>query len=211
VTAETARDQTGRRAAHRPSRRDEIISAAVEVFAERGFADASVNDVAERGNVVVSGIYYHFETKAKLFDAATAAVYESLDEAVESARMAHEPGSTDALWAAVHAGNRWAREHPRASKMLYSQLPGATPASARLREEHEARHVAAAHEYIRRSAESGGLPAANSPAGELAARTLIHLMISIMPLQLDGGPLSRRSAKSLEASLQAVGNHIVFG
>jgi len=40
-----------------------------------------------RASVVQSGIYYHFETKADLFDAAIAAVYDSLDSAVEAARL----------------------------------------------------------------------------------------------------------------------------
>jgi len=36
-------------------------------------------------------------------------------------------------------------------------------------------------------------------------------MISVMPLRLKGGLLSRRSPKSSEASQQIVGNQIVFG
>ena len=200
-----------RRAAHRPSRRDEIIKAAIKVFAGLGFAEASVNDIADAANVVVSGIYYHFGGKSELFDAATAAVYESLDAAIEAARAGHDPGSAEQLASVIRAGNQWVDDHPHASKMLYSLLPGATPESARLRDEHEARHVARAYRYIEHAAESGSDGLADSPAGELAARTLVHLMISIMPLRLEGGPLSRRSPKSLEASLQVVGNQIVFG
>lgn len=211
MTAQAVPDDEPRRAAHRPSRRLDIITAAIEVFSEKGFAEASITDVAEKANVVVSGVYYHFETKAKLFDAAIAAVYESLDLAVEQARLGQEPGSSEALRCAIHAGNRWAEDHPRASKMLYSQLPGATPGSARLRVEHEARHVSAAYGYLQGAAALGSPTSPDSPAGELAARTLVHLMISVMPLRLEGGPLSRRSPKSLDASLQAVGHHIVFG
>jgi AcrR family transcriptional regulator len=211
MTTDAVPESAARQAPHRPSRRRDIIAAAIEAFARQGFAETSMNDIADRSNVVVSGIYYHFESKAKLFDAAIAAVYESLDTAVESARMGHDPGSAEALASAIHAGNQWADDHPHAAKMLYSQLPGATGESGRLREEHEARHVAAAHPYLRRAAEAGVLAQAGNPARELAARTLVHLMISVMPLRLDGGPLSRRSAKKLEASLQAVGHRIVFG
>jgi AcrR family transcriptional regulator len=160
---------------------------------------------------VVSGIYYHFEGKAQLFDAAIAAVYESLDAAIDSARVGLGPGSAESLANVIHAGNEWVNDHPHASKMLYSQLPGATPESARLRDEHEARHVAMAHRYIQRAAASRSEPVIDGPAAELAARTLVHLMISVMPLRLEGGPLSRRSPKALEASLQVVGNRIVFG
>jgi AcrR family transcriptional regulator len=211
VTAEATREPGIPRAAHRPSRREEIITAAVAVFADLGFAEASVNDIADAANVVVSAIYYHFDGKAELFDAATAAVYESLDAAIDAARVGRDPGSAEALASVIQAGNQWVDDHPHASKLLYSQLPGATPESARLRDEHEALHVAMAHPYIEQAAELGSDTEIDSPAGELAARTLVHLMVSVMPLRLEGGLLSRRSAKSLEASLQVVGNRIVFG
>ena len=185
--------------------------AAIKVFAEHGFAEASVNDIAEAANVVVSGIYYHFDGKAQLFDAATAAVYESLDAAIDAARIGLDPDSAEALASVIHAGDQWVNDHPHASKMLYSQLPGATAESARLRDEHEARHVARARGYIKHAAESRSEAELNDAAGELAARTLVHLMISIMPLRLEGGPLSKRSPKALQASVQVVGNQIVFG
>ncbi len=211
LTAQPTLEPNVRRAAHRPSRRDEIIEAAISVFAELGFAEASVNDIAHAANVVVSGIYYHFDGKAELFDAATAAVYESLDAAIESARVGLDPGSAEELASVIRAGNQWVDDHPHASKFIYSQLPGVTPGSARLRDEHEARHVAMAHRYVHQAAESGSEAEIDRPAGELAARTLVHLMVSVMPLRLEGGLLSRRSPKSLEASLQVVGNRIVFG
>jgi AcrR family transcriptional regulator len=211
VAAQPTPEASARRAAHRPSRRDDIIVAAIGVFADRGFAEAGVNDIADAAKVVVSGIYYHFSGKAEVFDAATAAVYESLDAAIEAARVGNEPGSPEELASVIRAGNQWTDDHPHAAKMLYSQLPGATRESARLRDEHEDRHVGRAHRYVQRAAESGSDTEIDSPAGELAARVLVHLMISVMPLRLEGGLLSRRSPKSLEASLQVVGNQIVFG
>jgi AcrR family transcriptional regulator len=170
-----------------------------------------VNDIAEAANVVVSGIYYHFEGKAQLFDAAIAEVYESLDAAIEASRAGYEPGSAEALRSVIRAGQRWVDDNPDASKMLYSQLPGATPGSARLRDEHEAKHVRMAHRYIERSSEVGPGIDVTEPAAELVARTLVHLIISVMPLRLEGGLLSRRSPRSLEESLMAVCHQIVFG
>lgn len=211
MSAQPTSETGARRPAHRPSRRVEIIAAATTVFADMGFAEASIQDIADAANVVVSGIYYHFGGKAELFDAATEAVYESLDAAVEAARAGRDPGSAEELASVIQAGNQWVDDHPHASKLLYSLLPGATPESARLRDEHEARHVATAYRYVNRAAESGPDAVVDSPAGELAARTLVHLMISVMPLRIEGGPLSKRSPKSLEASLQVVGNRIVFG
>ncbi len=56
--------------AHRPSRRQEIVDAANKVFARTGFAETSVQDVAEEAGVVPTAVYYHFAGKDELFDVA---------------------------------------------------------------------------------------------------------------------------------------------
>ena len=48
--------------------RDEIIEAAFDVFAERGYHDAGVADIAERVGIGSSTFYRHFENKRDLFD-----------------------------------------------------------------------------------------------------------------------------------------------
>ncbi len=49
--------------AHRPSRRGEIVDAAIKVFARTGFAETSIQDVAEEAGVVPTAVYYHFASK----------------------------------------------------------------------------------------------------------------------------------------------------
>ena len=43
--------------AHRPSRRNDIIDAAIRQFARNGFVDASISDVASEADVVVTAVY----------------------------------------------------------------------------------------------------------------------------------------------------------
>jgi AcrR family transcriptional regulator len=47
-------------------RRERILAAATEVFAERGYADASMGEIAQRAGVVASVIYDHFPSKRDL-------------------------------------------------------------------------------------------------------------------------------------------------
>jgi AcrR family transcriptional regulator len=47
--------------------RSEILDAAREVFALRGFAEASINEVVERSGASVGSIYHHFGSKTDLF------------------------------------------------------------------------------------------------------------------------------------------------
>jgi len=44
----------------------DILSSAAEVIAERGFQGASVREVAARGGVGLSGIYYYFKSKDEM-------------------------------------------------------------------------------------------------------------------------------------------------
>jgi AcrR family transcriptional regulator len=47
-------------------RRERILASATEVFAERGYADASMAEIAARAGVVASVIYDHFRSKRDL-------------------------------------------------------------------------------------------------------------------------------------------------
>jgi AcrR family transcriptional regulator len=51
------------------ARPDEIVAAALEVFVERGFAAAKLEDVARRAGVTKGTIYLYFENKDALFKA----------------------------------------------------------------------------------------------------------------------------------------------
>ena len=51
------------------ARPEEIISAALEVFADRGFAATKLEDVARRAGVTKGTIYLYFENKEALFKA----------------------------------------------------------------------------------------------------------------------------------------------
>src|SRR5205814_4187837 len=62
----TAKPRWRRRKDARP---EEIISAALEVFADRGFAATKLEDVARRAGVTKGTIYLYFENKEALFKA----------------------------------------------------------------------------------------------------------------------------------------------
>ena len=47
----------------------EIIQAAIEVFAEKGFAGARIEEIAKRAGAAKGTVYLYFDTKDKLFEA----------------------------------------------------------------------------------------------------------------------------------------------
>lgn len=54
------------------ARRQEIVSAALAVFASSGFRDGSLRDVAERAGLTHAGVRHHFPTKLHLLEAVLA-------------------------------------------------------------------------------------------------------------------------------------------
>ncbi|MFF0156006.1 TetR/AcrR family transcriptional regulator [Streptomyces sp. NPDC005263] len=56
-----------------PARRAEIVRAARDSFAERGYADASLRDIAERAGITHAGLLHHFRNKDELLAEVLAA------------------------------------------------------------------------------------------------------------------------------------------
>ena len=62
----TAKGSAARRRLSAAQRRERILDAATEVFAEHGYAAASMGEIARRAGVVASVIYDHFPSKREL-------------------------------------------------------------------------------------------------------------------------------------------------
>ena len=77
VEVETASPTRRRRKDARPG---EIIEAAIEVFAEKGFAAARMEEVAKRAGVSKATVFVYFPTKEDLFRGAARAI---LDVSIE--------------------------------------------------------------------------------------------------------------------------------
>ncbi len=65
----TLPDSTISRRQHAEERRDQILDAAVQVFAEKGFGGASIRDIAAAVGVTEGLLYHYFEGKEQLMQA----------------------------------------------------------------------------------------------------------------------------------------------
>lgn len=70
------------------ARPGEIVAAALEVFAEKGFAAARLDDIAARAGVSKGALYLYFETKQDLFEAVVRDAISPDIAAVEAAASA---------------------------------------------------------------------------------------------------------------------------
>src|SRR5271165_918305 len=67
--AESARDSAKRWARRKEARPAEIVAAALDCFAARGFAATRLDDVAARAGVTKGTVYLYFPNKEELFKA----------------------------------------------------------------------------------------------------------------------------------------------
>ena len=61
----------------------EIVDAALEVFAEKGFAAAKLDDIARKAGISKATLYLYFDTKDEIFRAVAQSAVASLIEALE--------------------------------------------------------------------------------------------------------------------------------
>src|SRR5687767_13850130 len=75
-----------------PSRRDEIVAVATQLFAEKGFAATSTRDIADACGLLAGSLYSHFKSKAQILELAMTPFFEHL---MDTMRSAAEPDADD--------------------------------------------------------------------------------------------------------------------
>lgn len=203
-------ERVDKQPAHRPSRRQHIVDAAVRVFGRMGLTDAGMQDVADEAGVAATAVYYHFSGKEELFDLALRRVLDQVDEVVHAARADDEPGTPERLSTVIDAVWDWIEENPGAAKMFQLHLAGATGGARVMREEFEQRHVQRAFDYLTEEPPRNAKAAAARHAAQaLAVRTMISSTLLVSALRVDGGPLSALPPRSVRKALRALARRIV--
>jgi AcrR family transcriptional regulator len=68
-----------------PSRRDRILHAAMELFSQSDYGDVATRDIADRAEVSLRLMWYHFKSKEELRDAVDAMVLDQLSDLTRNA------------------------------------------------------------------------------------------------------------------------------
>jgi AcrR family transcriptional regulator len=112
-----------------PSRRQEIIQAALACFAELGFAQTSMADIRRRSNASTGSIYHHFKSKEQL----AAEVYiEGIRNYQEGflAVLEGQQSAQGGIVAVIRYHLQWVSEHPEWTRYLFQKAHAAFMASA---------------------------------------------------------------------------------
>ena len=71
-------------------RRERILDAAFTTFAENGYRETAIDDIAQRSSTSKGGVYFHFATKEAIFRELMRTTADKLVEKVERAVAAEE-------------------------------------------------------------------------------------------------------------------------
>ncbi|WP_257004350.1 TetR/AcrR family transcriptional regulator [Streptomyces sp. SA15] len=205
-----ATTQNGKQPAHRPSRRQHIITAAVRVFGRNGFAETSIQDIADEAQVVPTAVYYHFDGKEELLELAMRRVFDQLNAVVEAARPESEPGSAEGLLRVIDAVWDWFEQNPEEARLYQVQIASANGNVKVLRDEFEQRHIQRAYDYLPEGTTRSPRAAKSRHAAQaLAVRTLTSMNILVTALRAEGGPLSQLPPRSVQEAVRSLALRIV--
>jgi AcrR family transcriptional regulator len=104
-------------------RREHILRAGMEVFAERGYQEASMIEIARAAGITPAVIYDHFASKAELQITLLERQTEELLTFVGSAVAGEFDETAERIRVGVDAFFTFVEEHPYAWRMLFRDPP----------------------------------------------------------------------------------------
>jgi AcrR family transcriptional regulator len=199
-----AMDKLGlRRAASRQSqtRRQDILDAASEVFAARGYNAATLQDIADQLGLTRQAFYYYFRSKQEILDAIAMATAEATDAVVEEALRLPASGSGEAFAQVLH---RYAFHiaGQRATGIMMRHYDDMSPEVQRELAERRRRREGRVLDLLRRAIRAKAL---SSPEPRVALKCAFEAIHATYNWYRQDGPLSR------EAVVRVMVHHILHG
>jgi AcrR family transcriptional regulator len=145
-------------------RREVIERAALDVFAERGYHAASIDEIAMRSGVTPPVIYDHFSSKLDLHRRLLERTRDELLAMWREQLGGDEPAS-ERIPRALNAWARYVEEHPYAPRMFFAETTG-DPEVRAIHREVQAQAATALGAIL------GGEPGAERIAGSAEAEAL---------------------------------------
>ncbi len=187
IPGESGKPRSRARPAHRPSRRLQIVGAATSVFAQQGYVEANVEDIARAAGVAPTAIYYHFGGKEELFTQSLRTATHNFSEHIFTVRPDAEPGTVDALRTVLRSGWQYWLSHPDEARLVARYSEGSTVQAVQIRREWEERHLERAYDYIAppRSPRSTRKVREQRAAHSLNIRLLVDVLLATQAFALD--------------------------
>lgn len=182
--------------------RERILQAAESVFAEKGYYEALVEEIARTSQTSKGAIYFHFPSKEELFAALMERLAESLLREVEAA-IAKQKGAVAKVQAALEAVMSNLSRHRRLAQILLVQS-FFTPAFAYKRLAIFDRFAQLTERYLDEAVTEGSLPPLDSAVVAYAWLGAIHELV-VRWLNLGEPPPERALPALTQLFLRGIG------
>lgn len=116
----------------RENRRDRIKQAAAEVFAERGFDGARMQEIADRAGANKAMIYYYFDSKEALFSAIFTENFSAMLKMFNSVLQVQAVDPQVVIPQLVHLHLDFLSRHPELPRMIIREIHSGNPVVEKL-------------------------------------------------------------------------------
>ena len=179
--------------------RDRILQAALQVFAERGYHRAIVDDIVRASQTSKGAVYHHFPNKEALFLALVDEFSARLAEAVASA-IADAHGALEKVEAALRAGLLTFSRHRELARILLLESVSLGRAYEAKRAEVHGRFAALIRAHLDEAVSEGSISPLDTRVATLAWLGAVNEVV-VQWLQGDEPDLLERAVPALTPML----------
>jgi len=177
--------------------RERLLSAAVEAFAEKGFAATTTRDIASRAGMSPAAVYVHHDSKESLLFTVSLDGHRHALTIIETA-AASSDDPIERLRAMVHAFTLWHADHSRVGRIVQYEYQALTPAHRSEVAVYRRKIEQAMQEALRDGVERGAFAVDDIPGTAFA---LLSLGIDLVRWFEPGGSQSGEDLAALHAEL----------
>ncbi|MBY6411596.1 TetR/AcrR family transcriptional regulator [Rhodococcus sp. BP-252] len=120
-TGKASEDGSVKRAAHRPSRREMVIDAAMHLYSVRSIEDVTVADIAAEAQMTSAAVYYHYPSKDDVLLGGLRLYSEGL---LDELRRRIDSDDSASLGDVIVGLLEWTDQHRPASLVYFVHSPG---------------------------------------------------------------------------------------
>ena len=179
--------------------RDRILQAALQIFAEKGYHRAVVDDIVRASGTSKGAVYHHFPNKEALFLALVDAFSARLAEAVAMA-VERSHGALGKVEAALRAGLETFARHRALARILLLESVSLGSAYQTKRAEVHGRFASLIGAYLDQAMAEGSIPPLDTRVATLAWLGAVNEVV-IQWLHSDEPDLLTRAVPALTAML----------
>lgn len=169
------------RQARAVERREQLLDAAARVFAQRGFRDAQMDEIAAAADTSKGGLYFHFPTKAALVTAVIGRAGDMLRSRVSRAMAAAGSDPVARADAALATLVETLSAHRSLARVLATESFGGSSAARKRIADIEDEFVDLIAQELRSALSSGRLTRLDQPLDpDLTARAWVGMVQSTL-------------------------------